>query len=130
MHTPKNWRKLTKKDAILICMELWDWLGDDRTATHKTAWPRWRRNGGNVPEMQMNCPCCEYVWQTRGDFVCSDCPISKSLWGGATAYGDTYCEYYKSPYKLWSDAKTDKTKNKYARQVAALARKALEQLNV
>ena len=63
--------KLTKRKALEICLELWQWCAE--TGLDKADWPGWHKYG----QMDADCPCCEYVRQHPSDH----CPIWKACHG-------------------------------------------------
>lgn len=111
--------RLTKKKALQITADLWGWL-EDNPKKEKEEWPEWEFNGGNIAVMLDDCACCEYA-----QFECNRCPLIK-LWrekssGGDPCMGEGY-------FNTWGDAKTPKTKKKYARIIKEGALKAMEDL--
>ena len=63
--------KLTKKKALLIAIELWEWIVDN-PGEEKDTWPGWAGYG----TMLFACPLCEYQDQEGGvgHKVCPECP--------------------------------------------------------
>lgn len=103
--------KLTKKDALLICVRLWDWLYENPEIRDKTEWPGWDAlyDTYDVDEFFSDCPCCEWVNQQGyhlmtedNDFAgldCSKCPLTKIFPNGCTGpventSWDTWCVTY------------------------------------
>ena len=87
--------KLTLRKALEICIALWRWLEQNPNA-EKFDWPGWEKNGGDIPNMQSNCSCCEYTTQQIGRTpnCIPVCPL-KSIWpAGCINVGD-------SPFRLW-----------------------------
>ena len=73
--------RLTKKLALEICRDLWNWLGEN-PGRDKQSWPGWRSNGGDIQTMVALCPCCEYVHRGKNRkcrIEKSHCPLS-GLW--------------------------------------------------
>ena len=86
--------KLTKRTALQFCEDIWTWL-----AVHpekgKEDYPEWEKNGGSIPEMMFDCPCCEYT--SPDGTECIRCPLFQ-FW----PHGD--CEDHSSPYWIWRNA--------------------------
>jgi hypothetical protein len=89
--------KLSKKKAIELCIALWTWLAE--TGKQKRDWPEWEKY-----EMVTvsNCWFCEYDYYF-GD-ACMKCPLRPKYKG----CGDTY-------FVQWNQAKTPRTRKKYAK---------------
>lgn len=95
---------LTKKKAIGISIELWEWLAE--TGKLKWDWDGWDRYG----RMNSHCPFCEYEVRqerTRHEHLLN-CP---------------YCPYYQkfdsctengAPFDKWEHAKSPQARRKYA----------------
>lgn len=75
--------RLTKKKAIGITIELWEWLA--KTGGQKTDWGGW----GEYGKMAADCPLCEYNlrrggYSPGGEYVCEEgcpfCPLQGKLW--------------------------------------------------
>lgn len=93
--------KLTKKKAIAITIELWAWLAETGDE-NKEDWPSWKKYG----EMDCDCPLCEYSKQWSGNRLsCRYCPYKEQFYG---------CLKPENPFKRWCDAKTARTRKKYA----------------
>ena len=101
--------KLTKKRAIELSIELWEWLAE--TGKEKEDWPEWKQNGGKHPDVMSLCFLCEFDESKRG--ICDDCPYFKR-------YGE--CSNADTPFAQWAEAETKTTSKKYAKLF-------LEQLN-
>jgi len=86
--------KLTRKKAIELCIELWTWLA--KTGKYKEDWPKWKEYGKKLH----NCWFCAYKK------MCSLCPYYQKY--GHCNSADTY-------YNKWKDAKTSRTRKKYAK---------------
>ena len=100
--------KLTKKEAIEICKELWTFLAE--TGKEKFEWDGWKKYG----EMENDCPFCEYCrWQD--DWLCESCPYYKM-------FGT--CDDDGKPYNTWDNIGTKQGRKKYAKEFLA----QLEQL--
>ena len=94
--------KLTKKKAIKISRELWDWLAETGEES-KADWHGWEKYG----KMHDDCALCEYVRTREG---CISCPLGQDCYG--TYFGN------------WYKARKPETRKKYA----ALFVKQLEEL--
>ena len=101
--------KLTKKKAIEIAIELWEWLAE--TGKLKGGWPDWKKYG----EMDCDCPFCELVVQSIDEETyCDPCPLMSK-------YGGDGC--YDTAFGNWSKAQTPKARKKYASQFLAQLKK-------
>lgn len=89
--------RLTKKKAIDISIELWEWLAETGE-TRKKDWNGWNKYG----YMWAYCALCKYARQRGG--ACGYCPYYE-VFG---LCGDT------NPYGRWLYAETPKTRKKYA----------------
>lgn len=90
--------RLTRKKAIEISIELWEWLAE--TGGLKRNWPGWRI----YDSMALDCPLCEYSNRKNArkkvDAICDEyCPIKNC---------------YKAGYKEWDEAGASKARKKYA----------------
>lgn len=93
--------KLTKKKAIGLSVELWEWLAE--TGKGKWDWPRWEEFG----VVESACFLCEYQEQRDPDDIdCIDCPYCKK-------FGQ--CDSGSTPYLLWAGATTMAKRKKYAK---------------
>ena len=88
--------RLTKKKAIKICIELWEWLA--KTGEAKWDWPGWERYG----YASRGCPFCSLYWAER----CRYCPISKGIFRNCVI---------NMKYGSWVGALSERTKKKYAK---------------
>lgn len=89
---------LTKKQAYKLHYELWDWLYNNPNK-HKWNWPKWEYNGGKVKTTQLDCFLCE-IYGFKYQNECQGCPLDPfSYWND------------------WQEAKTPKTKKKYAKLI-------------
>lgn len=80
---------LTKKKALAITIELWEWLAE--TGKGKGSWSGWDKYG----RMGAYCPVCEYAARHDRRFGCEGCPIKDK-------FGSCYSTYYR----YWEDADT------------------------
>lgn len=108
--------KLSKRDALLDCFDLWVWLSVTGSK-RKVGWPEWKSNGGSVKWCATNCPVCQYSYEH--DTRCNQCLI-----GWTTGPGN-HCTDSSSPYHKWAIAKTIARRKEYALEIAVLALKAL-----
>ena len=121
--------KLTKRKALELTVELWDWLTNN-PEKKKTDWPGWELNGGKIPKLLNDCPCCEYDDQhmTHFDDYCEHCPLLE-YWPGGNCEPDSRV----SPWQDWIDVTDgelliDEAKEA-ATEIADLARQALADHN-
>ena len=105
--------ELTKRQALEICRDLWDWLAENPTK-HKWDWPRW----SDYEHMKSYCPCCEYVRQQ--DSICEQCSLIN--------YWPDGCLAINSPYRRWESARSDSRRSMFAKRIANYARKALKEV--
>jgi len=110
--------KLTKKQALFLCWQLWKWLAKTGCAI-KSLWPHWVWNGGEINIMESDCPCCEYAWHRFPPQKCKlYCPL-KILW----PKGYLRTTPKPTPFQKWTQAKTRQTRKKYALIIANGAKK-------
>lgn len=88
--------RLIKRTALQICENLWIWCAE-YPEKEKEDYPEWEKNGGSIPEMMFDCPCCAYTSldEDLGP-ECTCCPLFE-FW----PRGD--CSDSSSPYTIWSD---------------------------
>ena len=92
---------LTKKKAIEISIELWEWMAETG-AEDKHMWEGWKKYG----RMCAHCPLCEYVTRRDAAFRnCLSCPLA--------SYSLKNC--YLSAFADWTEAKTEVDRKKYAK---------------
>ena len=113
-------KKLTKREALRICSELWAWLAEN-PSRNKDEWPGWCDCG----EMSNDCPCCEYTLAADNG-PCRKCPM-RSLW---TFDGDVYCLHKDSPFLAWFWARTNEERAQVAQTIANEARVLWQSLTV
>lgn len=95
--------KLSRKKSIELCVELWTWCAE--TGEDKEDWPRWPEFGS----ISNNCWFCEYdynqwlKYETHSLSECFYCPLKKHF---------SHCT--KAIYGKWVEAKTRRTRKKYA----------------
>jgi len=97
--------RLTKSVALQLCEDLWGWLALN-PEKGKEEWPGWEANGGTVPEMPYDCPCCGYGTQIAGrtkeevekggieEDECKCCPLAR-FWPTGR------CLNKQSPFMIW-----------------------------
>ena len=86
---------------------LWQWLGD-HPKEEKHDWPEWDYNGGQVQRMPFLCFACdEATLEEEKGILCKWCPCE---WGPEKIL----CLNRKSPYFKWDNAKTPKTRKRWA----------------
>jgi len=108
--------KLTKKRALFLCWKLWEWLGKDGIRD-KDRWPHWKRNGGEVNHMLYHCPVCE---KAGGFENCKNCLLID--------YWPMGCMDEDSTFIAWQNAGYTPEATKYARRIAAAAKRLYEKL--
>lgn len=102
--------KLTKKKAIELHKELWDWLYH-HPSNLKRHWPRWKWNGGDIAYVKHNCFPCGYKASTIKS--CFDVPCILD-------WGTQCCFDNKAYFTIWDVSKSPKTRKKYARLIRDL----------
>lgn len=107
---------LTKKKALKICVELWDWMAKSGSES-KAAWPGWTKR----KYAKNDCPCCEYALSGENPRGCGKCPLF-SLWQ------DKCITSSSSPYWKWSCLPAGTDHSEYAKIIANAARKELKKL--
>ncbi len=90
--------RLTKKKAIGICIELWEWLA--KTGKTKWDWPGWAHYG----PISRKCPFCALYWDKVKN--CRGCPISDGTFRNCVI---------NTPYGDWASAQNIRTHKKYAK---------------
>jgi len=97
--------RLTKSVALQLCEDLWGWLALN-PEKGKEEWPGWEANGGSIPMMPFNCPCCAYgaqITERTTDEVrsmgimadeCKYCPL-------AGFWPDGRCVFANSLFQVW-----------------------------
>ena len=98
--------KLTQKKALMISIELWEWLKESGNE-FKSNWPGWKRYG----KMQSHCPFCEYGRRRKES--CESCPLRPF-----ELDQETHC--YATPYGDWEHASTKAKRKLYAGQFLEL----------
>lgn len=103
--------KLTKKRAIELHRELWDWLYHHPSKV-KDDWPRWEDNGGDISEALCDCFLCEYKQTTTIE--------SCFTWPCILDWQNRGCFSRKGYLGLWEIALSPKTRKKYAKLIRNL----------
>ena len=100
--------KLTRKKAIAISVELWEWLAE--SGGYKQKWPKWKEYG----RMFNDCPLCEYVIQEMGNhYSCAEvCPLNMAESEGCT----------RTSYGEWRLAAITEDRKRYATEFLAVLR--------
>lgn len=115
--------RLTKKKAIEITKELWEYLVETgRESKHN--WPGWKKYG----EMAGECSCCEYAvraWERHeSDDFCELCPLYGQWNGQDSCISDD--EDSPTPYDDWYDATTKAARKQAAQKIVDICDKALK----
>lgn len=108
--------RLTKKLMKDNHEELWWWLHED-PKREKPDWPRWKSNGGDIPDLIFGCFPCEYDRQhsLEKDRCC--CPLEFYRWGRIDWNNTGHC--LGGLYENWRKAQGKKRTN-LAKQIAEL----------
>ena len=87
-------QRLTRKKAIELSIELWEWLAE--TGGGKNDWVGWEWEGGEYKEVEADCFLCEYSRRrTReGQERCEFCPLFEK--------SESSC--FDTAYEDWEDA--------------------------
>jgi len=127
--------RLTKVMALQLCEDLWGWLAVNPEKGKKD-WPEWEWNGGSIPKMTYDCPCCEYgaAGRTKKEVEgtgimrneCKRCPLT-GFWPTGRCLDEC------SPFLIW-DSTNPKSRfgrlirTGYATMIAGAARQERERL--
>ncbi len=104
--------RLSKKRAIALHRELWDWLyRHPSLKIGKKHWPEWKWNGGKYCEIMSNCFLCEYTYE------CLDCPLDWSEWAR------TCSDWHGGLFTSWKISETWQNRKKYAKLIRDLKEK-------
>lgn len=120
---------MTKKEALQITADLWKWLYE-HPSKEKYDWPRWEWKGGEVRECLSCCPLCEYA-KIEGTYRvdCCHCLLQwTSKDESIIKIGFQPCMNRTASFAKWDDAKSPKTKKKYAKIIYEAALEELEAL--
>src|SRR5690348_4261408 len=105
--------KLTKKQALELCAELWHWIAK-QNKRHEGVGPKYWWPGFDRREIINACPCCEFAKDARGRVDCNKCPLL-STWKPDGV--NVPCYSPKSPYLKWLNS-TGKSASRYASIIA------------
>ncbi len=122
---------ISKVYSLKVCMILWEWMRDINSCceSDKVNWFRWKHNGGDIPSMVVDCPCCHYREQTDKRFgrrkdrrtACfTGCLLSGYAW-------ELGCMEFSSPYHSFDNA-CGTPEN--AQKIVDACKEALEDLGV
>lgn len=138
--------KLTKRQALLDCITIWQYLADNPEAnpvlldcsTFNTVWSIKPDDAKHdailavLPDKQYmhDCPCCEYAEQhlTSCRKLGNSCIIPN--WSDEAYHkgGNVCCTVDASPYHQWRHSKSVETSVKAAKAIIKLAKQALAKL--
>lgn len=112
--------KLTARQALELCQELWEWLRDNPSddVIDKGRWPKWKELG----DMLNRCPLCEYQRSSKN---CNRCLI---YWRRKPGLYN-HCTRRDSPFYKWVYAITLRSKKYWAGRIVKLCKEALEVLD-
>ena len=114
--------RLTKKEALKRCAEMWDDLAktgsDDKEEVFKRLWPDFVQYDG---EYGLDCWACEYK-ERNGSGYCNAGCIMAEVWGGG------FCLETGSAYDNWCGALKSGSRKKWAKVIADGARECLAKL--
>ena len=120
---------LTKRQSLLLCIELWDWLAENPTK-HKSDWPGWTEH--TDAEAYNHCFACQYAEEQAvinlKDDICSLCPLMDYWDDGFDAICPSAyktCMGKNSLYLRWSGLRGLTESASAAKRIADAARKAL-----
>lgn len=99
--------KLTKKRALKLTIELWQWLYDN-PKSEKRYWLGWRKNKGRYTAVG-DCFACEYAFRSLKKVGCDKCPLLQ-LWPDG-------CMENTSPYIQWTKTRDIELRKKYAKSI-------------
>jgi len=108
--------KLTKKKAIELHRELWDWLYHNPEKA-KGDWPRWEE----LEKVMAQCFLCEYANRKCNLtlFQCECCPLAWPRFDLWSRKG-VFCYQKDTPFDKWAKAKSPRIKKKYAKIIRDL----------
>jgi len=93
---------LTKREAIELSLELWQWLAADINRD-KMSWPRWSENGGTEEKVTCYCHACAYALTLLPDNEGNECKYCFI----AEALGERDCFGSDSPFLEWFNNRND-----------------------
>lgn len=99
-------RPMSKKVALLITRELWQWLAANPENTFKGIWPKWSKVNRIYGGMEASCPCCEFSIRENIPLLtrvtrCTHCPLLGYAWSITPGNYASYCLSHGSPYYNW-----------------------------
>jgi len=114
--------KRTKKQSLIRCRKIWQWLAEHPNQPKESAYAALRL----LPDDRYLCPACEYkethncTWDGKADSCDRDCILD---WYGKN------CLSSNSQYWRWANAILDiRVQVRTAKQIVALCDKALAAL--
>lgn len=119
---------LSRRDALEITMEMWDWLAENPEKT-KADWLDLQES--RIPQLDQQCACCEFTIDRTSSQThrqCVKCPL-QSLWGNTR---DACANNQWSPYLVYILKGSRVTKyevSKAAKQIADAARAELARMD-
>lgn len=121
---------MKKKEALELSLEMWRWL-EENPNQEKDDYLRiiLNLNDDNYP--RSGCFLCEYVKRLNGTMDCELCPIEWIYKNGSkvkTDLDNMPCVLNNTIFDGWEDAKTIKTKKKYAGMIADLIENELNKI--
>ncbi len=121
----KKLKKLTWKEAEAADKRMWTFLAE--TGKTKSEWPEWDATEGGPDwegqaydstyrgiEILHSCFCCAVVVARLHQSIIINCSYCPKQWVRGKANYNAPCEGKGSPYKRWGDARTVKTRKKWA----------------
>ena len=115
--------KLSKRQAIQYCMEMWEILARTGGWDKGVAYKELRRKNPKLPSSIYGyCFACEYD-ETHKVRYCDNTCILTDVWEGRS------CDDHGTPYDRWERVKTSRTRKKYAKEIADGCRKLLKEMD-
>jgi hypothetical protein len=101
-------RPMSKKVALLITRELWQWLAVNPDSTCKSDWPKWSKVNRIYGYMEASCPCCEFSIRENTRLLtrvtrCAFCPLLGYAWSITPGTYASYCQSHGSSYGKWCE---------------------------
>jgi len=127
-----RYRRDSKGHVLALCYELWLWMRDEARqgrSRDKAEWPRWKKNGGDVPKIPLQCPCCwnaGFRWGIDSEAeekACGKCLIE---WPRSQFPPHDTCSGEMSPFELWCNAESPGEKADAADNMFALIEDAAD----
>jgi len=117
-------KKLTKREALEKCRDMWQYLADNSNVDDKKSVPQVRKDNP-----YLRCYCCEYAIQQSHDkcFSCSICPLSR-YWHSKRHIS---CELssLNRGWTSWQYASSDTDRRKAALRIVAACKRELAKLD-